>query len=240
MIDSDQPRFTAFLAGLSEYYRKPLSAEAMGIYWDLLKGHDFSAINNAAGKHAQDPEAGRFMPMAADLIKLLPAQKAADYLPHPGPEEAWAIAFKAAQGEHVALIWTRQIQVAWGDVAELYAQEGSTAARMAFKEIYAGILESAKREGIPAVYFLTEGFGPGAKQGAIDAMSDALTKGLLTVDTLPEGIKYLAAPQASATPALEKLAERLALEGPAVEKADDSVIDENMAKIRALLGGIQK
>jgi len=237
MIDHDLARFSALITGMGEYYRKPLSESAMGIYWDLLKSYDFTAINAAAGKHAQDPEAGRFMPMAADLIKLLPAQKSTDYLPHPGPEEAWAIAFKAAQGEHVPIVWTQQIQDAWGDVAELYAQEGALPARMAFKEIYAGIVDVAKRDGIPAVYHLTEGYGPGAKQSAIDAMSDALRKGLLTADALPDGIKYLAAPQTSATPALEKLAERLALEGPAVEKADDSVIDENMTKIRALLGG---
>jgi len=155
----------------------------------------------------------------------------------PGAEEAWGIASAGGTDERITKVWTVEMAKAFDGCQEILNVEGPIPARMAFKEIYQREVAESRANGIPVYWHATPGWD---KQGRIDAIEKAVSQGLLTVDALPEGIKYLAAPQTSATPALEKLAERLALEGPAVEKADDSVIDENMAKIRALLGGIQK
>ena len=71
MIDADKARFSALMTGLSEYYRQPLSEFAMQIYWQALERFDFMAVNDAANRHAQNPDTGQFLPKASDLIRMM-------------------------------------------------------------------------------------------------------------------------------------------------------------------------
>lgn len=71
MIDSEKGRFVAVLTGLAEYYQRPMSPVIIGLYWEGLKRFDLKAIEDAAGRHIAQGDAGQFMPKVADLAKLI-------------------------------------------------------------------------------------------------------------------------------------------------------------------------
>ncbi len=89
----------------------------------------------------------------------------------PGPDEAWAM---LPQDERVTVVWTTEMQVAWGIARELHDQ---VAARMAFKEAYSRIIGAARAEQRPVVWQPALGADPDGRE---QPLMEAIALGRLT------------------------------------------------------------
>lgn len=200
-----------------------LSELAAKAFLNALEAYPEDAVIRALGRCTTEVS-GRLTP--AQVIQRIDDGR-------PGAEEAWPIASKGGTDERITKVWTDEMEEAWTGCAEIFDSD-PIAARMTFKEIYSRAVRENREKHLPTHWHPTLGFD---KQGRIEAIEAAISKGLLTVQTLPEGIKHLAAPETPARIALNYVAEHVQLEAPTHEKANASVIDENMRKIRELLGG---
>ena len=71
MDQNDKPPFLALLMTIAEYFRQPLGNDVSFLYWHTLKSLPWEAVKQAFVTHLQDPNAGRWMPKAADILKQL-------------------------------------------------------------------------------------------------------------------------------------------------------------------------
>jgi len=116
---------------------------------------------------------------------------------HPAPNEAWAVAIRAAD-EAVTLVWTEQTRDAWTAALPLVEEGDKIAARQAFLEVYARLVKSARAVGGCAVYQPSLGCDASARAAALQLAVDA---GRLAHEQVAE---HLALP--SPTPAFNPLA----------------------------------
>lgn len=100
-----------------------------------------------------------------------------DRLPggHPGPEEAWAIVSRALTDERISVVWTEEICQAFFAAQNL--SDDPVAARMAFKEAYAGLVANSREERNPIVWKASLGHDP---QGREPVLMEAVEKGRLS------------------------------------------------------------
>jgi len=71
MRDSDFDNFTNMLAAIGDMKSKPQSEWALGVWWKALSSYDFEAVEDALIRHVQNPDNGQYMPVPADVIKLI-------------------------------------------------------------------------------------------------------------------------------------------------------------------------
>lgn len=67
MKKSDLGKLIASVAALFNF---KLTADALDWYWTALGELDLEAVKRAVAAHVSDPEAGRFMPKPADVLRL--------------------------------------------------------------------------------------------------------------------------------------------------------------------------
>ncbi|WP_425155516.1 hypothetical protein [Candidatus Palauibacter sp.] len=128
MTGTDRPAFHAALVAVAELYGRTLSAVAQRMYWQALRRYRLADVEAAFGRHVEDPERGRFMPLPADVVAALgPAAGA------PGPEEAWSKAVAARIWDEEATV---VIERAIFEAFPLALWPDRVAARMAFLEVY--------------------------------------------------------------------------------------------------------
>ena len=138
MNQNEFDEFSTLIAGVSEYYGKPLTPVTVQIYWNALAGLDFGVIKSLMSAHIAT---SRFMPTVADLLG--PAQ-ASDG--RPGAEESWARLSHAIGDEGATVVLTAEERVSFF-VADAIAGD-KIAARMAFKEAYTKAVHEARARGI--------------------------------------------------------------------------------------------
>jgi hypothetical protein len=63
--------FCKLLAGIAEFYGKPLSRNVLEIYWNILEKYSLDQIKHALNLHIVNPDHGQFMPKPADIIRYL-------------------------------------------------------------------------------------------------------------------------------------------------------------------------
>lgn len=88
-----------------------------------------------------------------DIIERIPGAGADDG--RPGVEEAWALCPK---DEDSSCVWTDEMAEAFGVARPMLRAGDQVAARMAFKEVYPRLLESARLDGEPVRWKLSLGF----------------------------------------------------------------------------------
>jgi hypothetical protein len=71
MTEQEIEQFTEGLAGIYEFYRKPLSKFVVDVWVKAMRPFDLAAINDAFGRHLVNPDTGQFLPMPADIAKML-------------------------------------------------------------------------------------------------------------------------------------------------------------------------
>lgn len=71
MITEDRTEFFELLAGVHAFYRKDLSDFSGNVWWTAMEPYDFAAVKDAFNRHAANPDNGQFMPMPADIIRML-------------------------------------------------------------------------------------------------------------------------------------------------------------------------
>lgn len=71
MKSTDRQRFAALMSQVSDAYNKPINEAGLSLWWGLMEAREFSEIEGAFRLHMVDPERGRFMPMPADIVRLI-------------------------------------------------------------------------------------------------------------------------------------------------------------------------
>ncbi|MDN8648924.1 MAG: hypothetical protein BSK19_07620 [Stenotrophomonas maltophilia] len=116
---------------------------------------------------------------------------------HPAPNEAWAVAIRAAD-EAVTVVWTEQTRDAWTAALPLVEQGDKIAARQAFLEVYVRLVKCARAVGGCAVYQPSLGHDASARAAALQLAVDA---GRLAHEQVADHLALL-----PATPAFNPLA----------------------------------
>ena len=71
MMPSDRQPFFNLLADVYAFYRRDFSEFAGNVWWTAMRPYDFGAVQDAIGRHSVNPDTGQFMPMPADVVKML-------------------------------------------------------------------------------------------------------------------------------------------------------------------------
>jgi hypothetical protein len=103
----------------------------------------------------------------------------------PGADEAWAM---IPRDEAASVVWTQEMAEAYGIALPLLSEGDQVAARMAFREAYARIVEANKQAGIKPVWQPSLGHD---KEGRDAALAEAVRLGRLSthhaIGLLPPG-----------------------------------------------------
>lgn len=108
----------------------------------------------------------------------------------PGPEEAWAM---IPTNEDVSVVWSAEMQQAYGVAAPLIALGDHVAARLAFRETYVRLITQARAEHSPPRWSPSLGRDRAGRQAALE---DAVRKGRMTQG---QAARLLPAPEARAS-----------------------------------------
>lgn len=112
----------------------------------------------------------------------------------PGPEQAWAMLPKT---ERDSCVWTDEMREAFGAALPLLEQGDRVAARMAFKEVYAGLVNAARDARKAPNWAPTLGFDV---RGREQALSEAVSRGQLSLEVARGYMPALNAPETKADP----------------------------------------
>jgi hypothetical protein len=95
----------------------------------------------------------------------------------PGVEEAWSICSKSLNDEGATIVWTEEMQQAFGIALPL--ADDLVAARMAFKEAYAGAMQIARDSGKRVRWSPSLGWRAADRTGPL---VEAIERGRLPID----------------------------------------------------------
>lgn len=71
MRAEDKADFSALIRDALAFYGQATSPFAMGVWWAACERFDLEQVRKAVTAHAMDPEAGRFPPKPADIVRQL-------------------------------------------------------------------------------------------------------------------------------------------------------------------------
>lgn len=71
MSPSDKAAFAEILTTVFDAYGKPVSKPGATLWWNLMSQYDIDAFRRACNAHMLDAERGRFMPLPADIVRLI-------------------------------------------------------------------------------------------------------------------------------------------------------------------------
>lgn len=147
------------------------SAPNTALWFRALATHDLEAVRAGFDAHVRDPQRGRFVPTPADIL----AQITGAHDGRPGPEEAWAIAL-LGRDEAQTVVWTAEMAEAWGIARTVLELGDEIGARMAFREAYSRLVDSARALRMPVAWSASLGFDEALRK---DAISTAVMAGRL-------------------------------------------------------------
>jgi hypothetical protein len=125
---------------------QPLTPGARAMFFRSLSDYPLNEVRAGLDAHIRDPKRGQFLPMPADVIAQIQGIVADDG--RPGPEEAWAQAFKALD-ERVTVVWTSEAHEAYSIASPILQAGDEVGARMAFRETYTRLVAEAREARAP-------------------------------------------------------------------------------------------
>ena len=140
----------------------------------------------------------------------------------PGADEAWSM---IPRDEYSSVVMTEEMAEAYGIARPLLDEGDQVAARMAFKEAYARIVEANKRDGVMPKWFPSLG---SEKEGREAALNTAVRLGRISAD---HAAKLLAPAQAVAM--LESNNKALAIEHKQISPEQ---VKANLERMKSMLG----
>lgn len=171
MRPDDKGQFTKLLAATMDVYGRQITSSFVDVFFSALTPYPLEIVREALNRHIQDPEAGRFAPKPADLIRQVVSAKASDG--RPGRDEAWAIAQKSADNDET-VVTSEEILEAFDIARPLLEDLGDkVAARMAFVEAYDRIVSDKRAAGIKFEWFVSLGDNKERRAPAIRAAQEA-------------------------------------------------------------------
>ncbi|MCA8323263.1 hypothetical protein [Burkholderia cepacia] len=150
-----------------------------------------------------------FAPTPAALLKHLPRESDG----RPDANEAWAIALRS-RDERDTVVWTQECAEAFAIALPVLEGGDEVGARMAFKAAYERTVERARAECRPAQWITSLGHDPDLREAVL---TEAVRSGRLALTHAQAIVPALAAP---------------------VDSFDAKVAESNLARLRALVGGI--
>jgi hypothetical protein len=205
MKSTDKPAFALAIAGcMTEIYEKAVSPALLELWFNALDAYSLADVRAALHTHITDPDAGRFPPKPADVIRQLQARQPDEPDDHPGPEEAWGMLLRFVNDERETGLLTEPMREGWAACSPILELGDEVGARMCFLETYRKALKIARNAGQRANWSITLGTDVERRKTAIQAAVDARRI------TLDYAQSLLPAPAAS----LEHLAGLLEHDGP--------------------------
>jgi hypothetical protein len=238
-FENDEGKFANLIFGLGEYFGKTVTPAVIGIYWNVLKGYEFSDVDKAVANLLADPSHEFFgrIPLANEIIAALPSHKSIQWMT---ADETWPIVVQAYDRNATVVFPNEESQIAWLNFGEpVYSHRDQNPARMAYRAAYDRLVAESKASGKRPKAIPSLGQDPLSRQFAID---DAIQKGYLTHDSVPDALmighessnvgRHIAGLLGGPVESLPKLTgderSRLAKlrEAMAVEKSPDQVLAE--------------
>lgn len=172
MKQSDLAKALVITAEVMGHELTPTAAAAMA---RELSACEPQSVSNAL-RRCQRELSGR-LSLAAVLARLEDGRL--------GSEEAWALAFQAAD-ENATIVWTEEISESYRVAGRLLAAGDKVAARLAFREHYEAAVRRARDSHQPLRWTVSLGHDPGLRGAAV---LHAVEMGRLTAG---EASKYVA------------------------------------------------
>lgn len=142
-----------------------LTAGQKAMWFRALGDFTIADVRKGLHLHLRDTKHGTFLPMPADVIRQIDGLSADDG--RPGVEEAWAMAFRAAD-ESATVVWTDEMSEAFKVARPLLVDaRDEVGARMAFKEAYARLLAQARERRVPVQWTSSLGFDAQARDAEL-------------------------------------------------------------------------
>lgn len=211
---------------------KIISGGAKSMFFAAMAKYPLETVRAALNAHCLHKERGRFTPKPADLIEQIEGMTGGDG--RPGADEAWAIAI-TSRDESDTVVWTAEIAEAFSICSPVLELGDEVGARVAFKDAYTRLVNSARAGNKPAVWSVSLGWDGKKRE---EAIKRAHVAGLLPapiVRTLlpnysgadsadqggtPEGLKKVKEALAQIQDGWAKTAERRAAEVEAERNAE--------------------
>lgn len=160
--------FSAMLARIVAALDQPAKPSAyFEVAFEALRPYPLRLISEALSAHLRDPQRGRFVPVAADVIAQINALAERDG--RPGPQEAWAM---IPTDEAASVIWSEEMAAAFGVAAPLLRAGDAIAARMAFLEAYRSRVADARSRGVAPRWSASYGTDVAGRAVAIEHASN--------------------------------------------------------------------
>ena len=175
MKSTDSPAFAMALAGcLTEIYDKAVTPALREVWERALDTYNLADVQAALAAHIADPDAGRFPPKPADIIRRLPMTNIDDGHPgHPGPEEAWGLLLRFVTDERETGVYTEPMRQGWEACDPILKLGDEVGARMCFLETYRKALQRAKEARLPPRWQVSMGSDLERRKSALWAAVDA-------------------------------------------------------------------
>lgn len=71
MNSTDKKAFVDILTSVAQVYNRKMSDILFNQYWRTLKDYLIEVIDEAFARHVSDPDKGQYMPLPADIIRLI-------------------------------------------------------------------------------------------------------------------------------------------------------------------------
>jgi hypothetical protein len=71
MQTPDYENFRNLIADVHAFYRRDVSKFSLNVWWEAMRPYDFDAVSQALSRHSMNPDNGQFMPMPADVVRML-------------------------------------------------------------------------------------------------------------------------------------------------------------------------
>lgn len=175
LADFEQDRLVELLVATAEVIGDQLSANAAAFMADDLADYPLQALERSLQACRRELK-GR-LSLAAVLERIDDG--------HPAPNEAWAVAIRAAD-EASTVVWTEQTRNAWAVALPLVEAGDKIAARQAFLEAYGREVKLAREARTAAAYVPSLGFD---KDGRQAVLQQALAAGLLVHEQVAEHLQ---------------------------------------------------
>ena len=169
MKQSDQERLLKALHGTASLLGHDLDPDALVLLVDDLAAYPLQAVLEALSSVRR--EGAPRLTLKAIMDRL------GHGLSHIRGNAAWAVALPA-EDERNSIVWTREMQRAWGVALPLVQNGDMIAARMAFLEAYEQFCAEARNAGRAPEVVMSRGWDATTTAAAIDRARGA---GLLTV-----------------------------------------------------------
>lgn len=143
------------IAATAELCGKVYTPAAARMLADDLSGYDERAVMAALSRCRKELD-GKPFNVAAIISRIEDGR--------PGPQEAWAM---MPVDESTSVVWTTEMQEAWGIAYPLMDGRGNVAARMAFLEAYAKAVTMARDRKDPPRWQMSPGTDSLGRQSAL-------------------------------------------------------------------------